>query len=139
MDFNEKMKKLFNHFFDNDFIKAFLELTIGIIGGTLLILTLTGCEKEYSQGKNHAYTFSGLVVKDQWGVETWGSHHFVTDVEIENTESFKECYVNYLKWSGLDKDGMYNQAYYANPKNIKITYIGTTYQRYTVKAVNNCL
>lgn len=40
------MKKLFNHFFEDDFLKAFLELTIGMIGGTLLVLTLTSCEKE---------------------------------------------------------------------------------------------
>lgn len=105
----------------------------------LLPLFFLGCEKEYSQGKNYAYTFSGLVVKDEWGVETWGAHHFVTDEPIDNVESFKECYVNYLKWSGLDIDGMYNRIYYSDPKNIKIKYIGTTYQRYTVKAVNDCL
>jgi hypothetical protein len=108
---------------------------------SLLILTIfffTSCEKEYSSGKNYTYTFSALVVKDQWGIETWGSHHFVTDEKIENEDSFKECYVNYLKRSGLDKDGMYNKIYYADRKNVKIQFIGETYQRFTVPAVNGC-
>ena len=108
---------------------------------SLLILTIfffTSCEKEYSSGKNYTYTFSALVVKDQWVIETWGSHHFVTDEKIENEDSFKECYVNYLKRSGLDKDGMYNKIYYADRKNVKIQFIGETYQRFTVPAVNGC-
>jgi len=46
LDFDKKMKKLLRHIFDEDFVKSFLELTIGLIGGTLLILTLTSCEKE---------------------------------------------------------------------------------------------
>ena len=121
----------------NNFLQTFTQVVVGLLLGVLLIV-LVGCEKEYSQGKNYAYTFSALVVKDQWGVETWGSHHFVTDEPIENTDEFKECYENYLNWSGLDKDGLYKKIYYSKPKNVKIDYIGTTYQRITVKSINNC-
>ena len=57
------MKKILNHFFDNDFIKVFLELTIGLIGGTLLVLTLTGCEKDNVICTTEFRSYS-LYVKD---------------------------------------------------------------------------
>lgn len=120
-----------------DISPTLFQIIIGVIFGIILFITV-GCEKEYSTGKNYAYTFSALVVKDQWGIETWGAHHFVTDEKIGNEESFKECYVNYLKWSGLDHDGMYKKIYYTDSKNVKIKFIGETYQRFTVPAVNGC-
>jgi len=122
----------------NNFLPTFSQVVVGLLLGILLIV-LVGCEKEYSQGKNHEYIFSALVVKDQWGVETWGSHHFITDEPIENIDKFKECYVNYLKWSGLDKDGLYNEIFYTNSNHVRIRYRGTTYQRFTIKPINNCL
>ena len=41
------------------------------------VLWLTSCDKEYSKSQGHLYTFSCLVEKDQWGIETWGAHQFV--------------------------------------------------------------
>lgn len=118
-------------------ITILIEVVVAILIAMFLMAN-TGCEKEYSSGKNYVYTFSALVVKDQWGIETWGAHQFVTDEKIENEESFKECYVNYLKWSGLDHDGMYKKIYYTDHKNVKIKFIGETYQRFTVPAINGC-
>ena len=120
------------------FIVTFTSVITGLLIGMGLIM-LVGCEKEYTSKPNHAYTFSARVVKDEWGVETWGSHHFITDEKIQNEESFKKCYVAYLKWSGLDVDGLYNKIYYTDPKLVKIQYIGTTYKNFTVKNINNCV
>ena len=80
----------------------------------LLIIPILfwGCERDFNPNTNYKYTFSAKVVKDEWGIETWGSHHFILDEKIKDMNSFKECYVNYLKWSGLDVDGMYNKIYY---------------------------
>jgi len=103
-----------------------------------LLLILISCEKDYAPGQNYMYDFSALVVKDQWGVETWGGHQFVLDEKIENPEAFKECYVNYLKWSGLDHDGMYKKIYYADKKNVKIKYVGKSFAKFTVKAQDAC-
>jgi len=133
MDINKKMK----NFKYNDFLPTLTQILIGL-GLGIVLMVLVGCEKEYSKGNNYVYTFSGLVVKDQWGIETWGAHQFVTDELIEDVESFKECYVNYLYWSGLDEDGMYKKIYYQDSKKIKIQYVGKTYARYTNKNVNNC-
>lgn len=104
----------------------------------LLSLVLISCEKDYAPGPNYMYDFSALVVKDQWGVETWGGHQFILDEKIEDVEAFKECYVNYLKWSGLDHDGMYKKIYYADRKNVKIKYVGKSFIKFTVKAQDAC-
>lgn len=111
------------------------------MGRLILLLSLflfTSCEKEYSGGENYIYMFSAKTYVDQWGIETWGGHNFIMDEKITDPESFKECYVNYLKWSGLDIDGQYNKIYYADPKNVEIRYMGKTFQRFTVKSINNC-
>ena len=108
---------------------------------TLLILTIlfvTSCENTYKPNKNYRYTFSGLSHKDNIGRKVYGSHYFILDERIKDVESFKECYVNYLKWSGLDVDGLYNTLYYQDTKNISIKYDGTTYVRFTPKQNNIC-
>jgi len=106
----------------------------------LLLWTLfIGCEREFKAQENYVYTFSALTNKDEWGIETWGAHQFIVNEEITDVEHFKECYVNYLKWSGLDIDGMYNRIYYNDPKNVKIKFNNKTYLRWTVKSQNNCI
>jgi hypothetical protein len=113
-----------------------------VIGLVLLIGTiifLSSCEKEWSSKPNYRYTFSARVVKDQWGVETWGSHHFITDEPITNKELFKKCYVAYLKRTGKDVDGLYNRIYWTDNKLVKIQYDGTTYNNITVKNINDCV
>ena len=112
---------------------------MGLVFLIVAIILLVSCEKEWSTKPNYRYTFSARVVKDQWGVETWGSHHFITDEKITNTEKFKECYVAYLKRTGLDVDGLYNRIYWTDKKLVKVEYDGTTYNNITVKTINNCV
>jgi len=52
--------------------------------------------------------------------------------------SFKECYVNYLKWSGLDVDGLYNRIYYQDPKDVKIEFDGEVFTMWTVSNQDAC-
>ena len=104
----------------------------------LIPLLFLGCEKSYSPSPNYVYDFSALVIKDQWGIETWGGHQFVLDEKIENVENFKECYVKYLEWSGLDIDGMYKKVYYTDRKNVQIKYVGRSYSKFTVKSQDAC-
>ena len=108
-----------------------------ILTGIVLLL-LMGCEKEYNAYPNHTYTFSYLANKDQWGVETWGSHHFVTNEKIQDIEAFKECYVKYLCWNGLDKDCIVKKVYYSDRKKVKIQYLGKSPAVRTVIDINNC-
>ena len=129
------MKKIIDWFKNN--LVGWWEF-IMILIFTLFLFLFTSCDKEYSNGKNYVYTFSALVYKDEWGIETWGAHQFIIDEKIENVESFKECYVNYLKWSGLDFDGMYNRIYYTDHKNVKIRFERETFQKLTVPEINNC-
>jgi len=112
------MKKLLNHFFDNDFIKAFLELTIGIIGGTVLVLTLTGCEKENVVCTTEFRSYS-LYVKD--------TLEYVKVEDIDNGNilysdsnlysRFKVVDDSYLNIMGRNKK---------NNLNIKFRYVGDT-------------
>jgi len=102
------------------------------------VLALVSCEREFDAYPNYAYTFSALVEKDQWGIETWGAHHFVTSEKIQDVEAFKECYVKYLCWSGLDKDCNYKKIFYADRKHVKIEYIGKSPAVRTVIDINNC-
>jgi len=120
-----------------DFLPNFTQVVVGLLLGIGLMM-LIGCDKEYSKGPNYVYDFSALVYKDQWGIETWGGHQFVIDEQIDDVESFKKCYVAYLKWSGLDFDGMYSKIYYTDNKNVKIKYIGKSYTKFTIKAVDAC-
>ena len=104
----------------------------------LFALLLLGCEEEYSSTPNYAYTFSYLANKDEWGVETWGAHHFVTNEKIQDIESFKECYVKYLCWNGLDQDCIIKKIYYSDSKKVKIEYLGKSPAIRTVIDINNC-
>ena len=106
----------------------------------LLIIPILfwGCEKDFNPNTNYKYTFSAKVVKDEWGIETWGSHHFILDEKIKDMNSFKECYVNYLKWSGLDVDGLYNRIYYKDPKDVKIEFDGEVFTMWTVSNQDAC-
>ena len=104
----------------------------------ILPLLLWGCEKEYSSGENYKYMFQAKIQTDEWGIQTWGGHLFTTDEKIKDIESFKKCYVAYLKWSGLDVDGLYNRLYWQDTKNIRITYEGKTYSRWTNIDINLC-
>lgn len=102
----------------------------------LLMVALMGCDREYSQGENYMYTFSARYEKDQWGIEHWGGHHFITDEPIGDVESFKECYVNFLDW--YLGDDVPKKIYYQDHKLIKIRYERTTPQRFTLPEINNC-
>ena len=108
---------------------------------TLLIFTilwLTSCENTYKANKNYKYTFSGATHKDNIGRKVYGSHHFILDEPIQNMASFKECYVNYLEWSGLDKDGLYKKAYYQDNKNIVIELFDETWGNVTTEDTDLC-
>ena len=104
----------------------------------LLLPFLFSCEKDFHPDVNYVYTFSALVHKDEWGLETWGAHQFIVDNKIENLTKFKECYVNYLKWSGLDEDGMYKKIYYADPKHVKVEFLKESRLMWTVSAHDGC-
>jgi len=108
---------------------------------TLLILTIlfvTSCENTYKPNKNYRYTFSGLSHKDNIGRKVYGSHHFILDEKIKDMASFKECYVNYLEWSGLDKNGNYKKNFYADRKNVYFTFEGEVWGNVTVQDVDLC-
>lgn len=104
----------------------------------LVLLTLNSCENERHLDKNYVYTFSGVIDKDDYGRNIWGAHHFILDEKIKNMASFKECYVIYLEWSGLDKDGMYKKSYYLDDKNIKIELQDEVWGTTTVKNADLC-
>ena len=106
--------------------------------GFFLILINTSCERQYDAYPNHLYTFSCMTEKDQYGIETWSAHHFVVAEKISNIESFKECYVNYLCWDGLDYDCHYKQIYYSDTKKVKIEYMGKSFQMTTLDKIDNC-
>ena len=102
----------------------------------LLMVVLMGCDREYSQGDNYQYTFMALYDVDQWGIKSYGGHQFITDEPIQDMESFKECYVNFLDWyMGND---IPKKVYYQDHKNVTITFDGTTPIRFTLPEVNNC-
>jgi hypothetical protein len=103
----------------------------------LILLLLWGCEGEYSR-TNYKYSFQAKIQTDEWGIQTWGGHLFTTNEKIEDIQSFKKCYVGYLKWSGKDVDGLYNRLYWEDTKNIKIVYDGTTSIPFTNVDINNC-
>ena len=81
-------------------------------------LTLLSCENTYKPNKNYRYRFSGMSHNDNIGRKIYGSHYFTLDEPIKDMASFKECYVNYLEWSGLDKEGIYKKNFYADSKNV---------------------
>ncbi len=108
---------------------------------TLLILTilfLTSCENTYKANKNYLYTFSCVIEKDDYGRKVYGAHHFLLDEQIKDMSSFEECYVNYLEWSGLDKDGMYKKSYYADRKNVDIYLVDEVWGSVTVESADLC-
>ena len=104
----------------------------------LPLLFLFSCEREFSATPNYAYTLSYLNTKDEWGIETWGAHHFVTNEPIQDFESFKECYVKYLCWNGLDEGCLIKKIYYTDRKNVKLEYLGKSPAIKTVIDINNC-
>ena len=106
---------------------------------TLLIFTilwLTSCENTYKANKNYIYTFQGTTHKDNLGRKVYGGHHFITDEKIQDMESFKECYVNFLDW--YMGDNVPKKVYYQDHKNVTITFDGTTPARFTLPEINNC-
>ena len=104
----------------------------------LLLLLFVSCEREYDAYPNYIYTFSCLVEKDQWGIETWGAHQFIVNEKINDVEAFKECYVNYLCWDGLDVNCNYKKIYYSDTKKVRIEYVGKTPQMFTLDKIDNC-
>ena len=102
----------------------------------LFAVILMGCDREYSQGDNYQYTFMALYDVDQWGIKSYGGHHFITDEPIQDMESFKECYVNFLDW--YMRNSAPKKVYYQDPKNVTITFDGTTPTRFTLPEINNC-
>jgi hypothetical protein len=131
------MKKWLYTFYEPQLFETLSILVTSLSVGIGLIM-LVSCEKELNANVNYKYTFSALVVKDQWGVETWGSHHFIVDEKIQDVESFKKCYVAYLKRSGKDIDGLYNKIYYQDSKKVKIVFDNETYLNWTYKDMDNC-
>jgi len=87
----------------------------------LSMIVLPSCENTYKPNKNYRYKFSGMSHKDNIGRKIYGSHYFILDEPIKDMASFKECYVNYLEWSGLDKEGIYKKNFYADRKNVYFT------------------
>ena len=112
--------------------------TIKIVTYITIILWLTSCENTYKPNKNYRYTFSGMSHKDNIGRKIYGSHHFILDEKIKDMESFKECYVNYLQWSGLDKDGNYKKNFYDDRKNVYFTLEDEVWGRVTVSDADLC-
>jgi len=112
--------------------------TIKIVTYITIILWLTSCENTYKPNKNYRYTFSGMSHKDNIGRKIYGSHHFILDEKIKDMESFKECYVNYLQWSGLDKDGNYKKNFYEDRKNVYFTLEDEVWGRVTVSDADLC-
>lgn len=104
-------------------IKLFLERNwvLATILYMLMLLLLTSCENTYKPNKNYRYTFSGMSHRDNLGRKIYGSHYFILDEKIKDMDAFKECYVNYLQWSGLDEKGVYKMNFYADRKNVYFT------------------
>ena len=119
------------------FAGTYWGIALLLIGGFFIMIN-TSCEREYDAYPNHIYTFSYLVDKDQYGIETWGAHHFVVKDKITNIESFKECYANYLCWGELDNGCEVKKIYYRNRNHVKITYIGKSPALTSLTDINNC-
>lgn len=123
----KKIKDFFNRYW---VISTFIYL--------LFILWLTSCENTYKANTNYKYTFMGVTHKDNLGRKQWGGHHFILDEQIKDMPTFKECYVNYLEWSGLDPSGMYKKSYYADRKNVDIYLIDEVWGSVTVESADLC-
>ena len=121
-------------------LKLFLEKNWIVLTALyiVVIFILSSCENTYKPNKNYKYTFQGSTHKDNLGRKVYGGHHFILDEPIQNMTSFKECYVNYLEWSGLDKNGEYKKAYYRDDKNIKIYLFDETRGNVTVESADLC-
>ena len=121
-------------------IKTFLEKNwiITTILYLLIILLITSCENTYKPNKNYRYTFSGMSHRDNLGRKIYGSHYFILDEKIKDMESFKECYVNYLEWSGLDEKGLYKKNFYEDRKNVYFTLEDEVWGRVTVTDADLC-
>ena len=104
----------------------------------LFVLWLVSCENTYKANKNYKYTFSCVIEKDDYGRKIYGAHHFILDNQIKDMSSFKECYVNYLEWSGLDRAAMYKKAYYEDRKNVDIYLVDDVWGGVTVNDADLC-
>jgi len=104
----------------------------------IIVITLVSCENTYKPNKNYRYKFSGMSHTDNIGRKIYGSHFFTLDEPIKDMASFKECYVNYLEWSGLDKEGIYKKNFYADRKNVYFTLEDEVWGRITVTDADLC-
>ena len=104
----------------------------------ILALGLFSCENTYKPNKNYRYKFSGMSHKDNIGRKIYGSHYFTLDERIKDMNAFKECYVNYLEWSGLDPEGIYKKNFYADRKNVYFTLEDEVWGRVTVYDADMC-
>jgi len=122
------------------YIKKYPNLweTIKFIIFIAIVFLLVGCENTYKANKNYVYTFSCYVYTDDYGRKQYGAHQFILDEKIKNMSLFKECYVNYLNWSGLDKDGHYKRAFYEDRKNVRIELFDETWGNVTVTDSDLC-
>ena len=121
-------------------IKLFLERNwvLATILYMLMLLLLTSCENTYKPNKNYRYTFSGMSHRDNLGRKIYGSHYFILDEKIKDMDVFKECYVNYLQWSGLDEKGVYKMNFYADRKNVYFTLQEEVWGNVTVTDADLC-
>ena len=104
----------------------------------ILTLGLFSCENTYKPNTNYRYTFRGVAYQDNIGRDIYGSHHFILDEQIKDMNSFKECYVIYLEWSGLDKEGVYKKNFYQDRKKLKIELMDEVWGRVTVSDADLC-
>ena len=84
------------------------------------------------------YMFQGSTHVDNIGRRVYGGHYFTLDNQINDLKAFKECYVNYLEWSGIDENGEYKKAYYRDKKNIKINLVEERWGNVTINDVDLC-
>lgn len=57
---------------------------------------------------------------------------------LKDKTAFKECYVNYLQWSGLDEEGLYKKYFYEDRKNAEIVLIKKVCGNVTVTDADLC-
>lgn len=121
-------------------IKAFIEKNWIILTFIYIVIAflLSSCENTYKADANYRYTFSGMSHRDNIGRKIYGSHYFILDEQVKDMASFKECYVNYLEWSGLDLEGTYKKNFYEDRKNVEIVLIKKVWGNITVTDADLC-
>ena len=111
-------------------------LGMGLVLGIGLIFI--GCERTVKLDWNYRYQFSGVVGYDRLDRPIIGSHWFILDKRIADPNGFRECYVNYLDWSGLDPKGDYKKYFYMDRKMVKIEFKERVWGRRTVDDADIC-